>query len=223
MNKKYCIMDMDGTLIDSMSYWNQLGYEFLRSKGISGDITKYLNNIKAMTLEQSAFYFKECFNLKESVIELHEQMNNLIANHYIYDIPLKKGSNEYLLLLKEYGVNLCIATATDKYLINCCLERLKIRGKFDFIISCEEVGEGKSSPAVFNKCAEIYDVPSTEIAVFDDAFFAIRTANEAGYYTVGIYDEYSSVWEDIKVCANEYFSNWKDAYISFRNGIKSEE
>ena len=34
MNKKYAIFDMDGTLIDSMGYWNNLLQEFLLSQGI---------------------------------------------------------------------------------------------------------------------------------------------------------------------------------------------
>ena len=32
-DKKYCIMDMDGTLIDSMPYWNTLSPDYLVERG----------------------------------------------------------------------------------------------------------------------------------------------------------------------------------------------
>ena len=31
MDKKYAIVDMDGTLVDSMGFWKQLGVEYLTS------------------------------------------------------------------------------------------------------------------------------------------------------------------------------------------------
>ena len=39
MDKQYCIMDMDGTLVDSMRYWDRLSPEYLLSRGIDEDTT----------------------------------------------------------------------------------------------------------------------------------------------------------------------------------------
>ena len=35
MDKKFAIFDMDGTLVDSMSFWKTLGVEYLKSRGVS--------------------------------------------------------------------------------------------------------------------------------------------------------------------------------------------
>ena len=32
--KRYCVFDMDGTLLDSMGYWRGLAVDYLRSRGI---------------------------------------------------------------------------------------------------------------------------------------------------------------------------------------------
>ena len=37
MDKRFCIFDMDGTLVDSMHYWKGLGRDYLESLGIHPD------------------------------------------------------------------------------------------------------------------------------------------------------------------------------------------
>ena len=61
--KPYAIFDMDGTLIDSMPYWEKLGWEFLNKQGITGDLTDTLAEIETMTLSESADLFVRRFHL----------------------------------------------------------------------------------------------------------------------------------------------------------------
>ena len=56
MNKKFAVFDMDGTLVDSMGYWNRLSVEFLRRKGVSSVPADVLEAIKPMTMSESAAY-----------------------------------------------------------------------------------------------------------------------------------------------------------------------
>lgn len=35
MEKQFAIFDMDGTLVDSMGYWDRLAVEFLESRGVA--------------------------------------------------------------------------------------------------------------------------------------------------------------------------------------------
>ena len=35
MDKRYAIFDMDGTLADSMGYWDGLAEEYLHSRGVA--------------------------------------------------------------------------------------------------------------------------------------------------------------------------------------------
>ena len=50
------IFDLDGTLIDSMSVWDNIGYDFLLSKGINppDDLN---DRLKTMSFEEAAEYF----------------------------------------------------------------------------------------------------------------------------------------------------------------------
>ena len=49
-------------------------------------------------------------------------------------------------------------------------------------------------------------------AVFEDALFAVRTAKEAGFYTVGIYDPSGAAhWAQVQLLADETVTDWADA------------
>ena len=51
--KKYCIMDMDGTLIDSMPYWNTLSPDYLVSRGITKSTEGLVERLRTMTMPEA--------------------------------------------------------------------------------------------------------------------------------------------------------------------------
>ncbi|MDO5585332.1 MAG: hypothetical protein Q4F94_07875 [Dialister sp.] len=63
MDKKFAIFDMDGTLIDSMVYWQRLASEYLFSRGVTpAQIPADLpERIKTVTVTGAAALFIELF------------------------------------------------------------------------------------------------------------------------------------------------------------------
>ena len=145
MNKKFAVFDMDGTLVDSMGYWNRLSVEFLRRKGVSSVPADVLEAIKPMTMSESAALFVQVFSLEDTPERIEEEMNHMMDEHYHRDIPLKEGIREYLEDLHQKGVAMCVASATAEPLMEACLSRLGVRSYFEFLLSCETVGAGKPS------------------------------------------------------------------------------
>lgn len=54
MNKKFAIFDMDGTLINSMDYWCNLGREYLYKYGITENIEDILEEVGTKTMSQGS-------------------------------------------------------------------------------------------------------------------------------------------------------------------------
>ena len=209
MDKKYAIFDMDGTLIDSMVFWKNLATEYLTSKGILQFPADILEQIKPMTMSESAALFRREFGLTGDV---EAQMNEMMEDHYRNDIPLKPGVREYLENLHRQGVRMCVASATAEHLMESCLTRLGVREHFEFLLSCETVGAGKRSPLVYHDAARRLGAAPREIAVYEDALYAVQTAKAAGFLVVGVYDDSAACnWQAIEQESDEVVLNWEEA------------
>lgn len=209
MDKKYAIFDMDGTLIDSMRYWKDLGRAYLTAKGVTVDLTALMERIKPMTMTESAALFRELFDLPGTPQAIADEMNAMMERYYREDIPLKAGVREYLEALQARGVRMCVASATDSALMEACLTRLDAAQYFEFLLSCEAVGAGKSRPDVYFEAARRLGAVPAETAVYEDALYAAQTAKRAGFYVVGVYDDAGAAhWDDLAALADETVRDW---------------
>ena len=208
MDKRFAIFDMDGTLIDSMFFWKNLAAEYLSSKGVTRIREDILERIKPMTMSESAALFQREFGLTG---DPEVEMNAMMDAHYRNDIPLKPGVRNYLQTLRSRGVRMCVASATAEPLMEACLTRLGVRDCFEFLLSCETVGAGKRSPLVYHESAGRLHAAPAEIAVYEDALYAIQTAKDAGFYVVGVYDDSAAKnWQIIEMIADEIILNWEE-------------
>jgi HAD superfamily hydrolase (TIGR01509 family) len=182
------IFDLDGTLLDSMPVWTNLGRDYLISLGITPpeDIARIL---KPMSLEESAVYFRAEFNIRRSVAEMTDDFAALIEKQYGELVPLKPHVRELLERLHGAGIRCCIVTATARRLAEAALSRLGALRFFDLLLTCTEVGCGKDRPDIFIKALEQLGMVRDEVIVFEDALHAISTAKAAGFTVAGVYDE----------------------------------
>ncbi len=218
MNKKYAIFDMDGTLVDSMAFWDRLAEEYLHYKGVKEVPAYVLERLAPMTLEESAELFRITFGLPGTAESLMTEMSELMDGHYRIDVPLKPGAKEYLQSLSERGVKMCVASATPEDLMKECLERVGVLDLFSFVLSCDSVGTGKDRPDVFHEASRILGASCPgDVAVYEDAVYAVRTAKNAGYYLVAIYDKSSEAhWQEIERLADESYKSWEDILPEFK-------
>ena len=209
MDKKFAIFDMDGTLIDSMGFWKNLATEYLTARGVAEIPGEILERIRPMTMSESAALFQREFGLTG---DPEAEMNAMMDAHYRNDIPLKPGVREYLENLHRQGVRMCVASATAEHLMESCLTRLGVRQYFEFLLSCETVGAGKRSPLVYQEAARRLGAVPGQIAVYEDALYAVQTAKAAGFHVVGVYDDSAAdSWQAIEQESDEVILNWEEA------------
>ena len=203
------IFDVDGTLLDSMGYWEHLGDEYLLSRQLQPP-ENLANLLASMTLLEAAEYFRERYGLQEEAEEMIRDFDRLMAVHYQQDIPEKEGVRQVLEELKERGIPMYIATATQRPLVEAALVRTGLNGYFQGMITCQEAGKSKRDPLIYQIAREKLGTDKEKTAVFEDAVFAARTAKKEGFFLVGIYDVWEPEQELLKKTADIYLKTWSE-------------
>jgi HAD superfamily hydrolase (TIGR01509 family) len=203
MRIRGAIFDVDGTLLDSMFIWDTIGEAYLRSIGYQPK--ENLNEtFKNMSLHQAARYYQTEYGVTLSIDEIMDGVNAMLERYYRFEVPLKPGVAELLERLRQSGVKLCIATATDRHLVEAALDRCGVLSCFGEIFTCNEVGHGKDEPDIFEAALRFLGTEKSETVVFEDSLYAIRTAKETGFPVAAVYDSHEKEQDKVRLLADIY-------------------
>lgn len=173
---KLLITDFDGTLVDTFMA-NFKAYEkALFHFGISIDEITY----------------RQCFGLR-----FKDFMNRIGLNNELTMKEIKELKSKYYpLFFDELKVNASLldfiktfryagyktaiaSTASRENLMNV-LSYIKAGDIFDYILSGEEVREGKPNPEVYLKILEYFNIKADCALVFEDSETGVEAAQKAG-------------------------------------------
>lgn len=212
-NIEGAIFDMDGTLINSLTFWDyfwgNIGNECLGNPNFRPD-KKTDKEARTMCLCDAMKMFAERYDLGKSGDELGVIAENMCRRFYLEEVDLKSGAAELLEFLYARGVKMCVASATSMPLLKLVVDKHGLGKYFDRIFSCAELGKGKESADVFLAAHESLGTPKENTWVFEDSAVAIETAHRAGFPTVGIYDAHSFPLDSVMDSVTEYVANGKD-------------
>lgn len=224
MNLKYkgVIFDLDGTLVDSMWMWHEIDIEYLGRFGIELP-DKLQSEIEGMSFYETAVYFKDRFQIKDSLDKIMADWNQMAWDKYTYEVPLKSGVKEFLLFLKNNGVKTGIATSNSRELTEQILKVHNIEEFLDVIVTGSEVTNGKPAPDIYLEAARKLGVESKDCVAFEDIIPGIQAAKNAGMLVYCVDDAYSKEqWDDkVKLSDlaiydyNEVLSNEKWFFTDF--------
>ncbi len=209
MNIKSAIFDMDGTLVDSLMFWDVF-WDILSKKYLNGKkFTPTPEDEKfarTSPFDKSMNLFHEHYGIGDSGENLLQTMVESLGNFYAEEVKLKDGVKEFLEYLKENNVKMCIASATSPDLIKVALKHCGIDKYFSKLFSCGELGIGKDRPDIYLLAKDFLGTEISNTYVFEDSLVAIETAVKIGMPTVGIYDKFNLGQERIKKIATEYIA-----------------
>ena len=184
------IFDMDGTIIDSMWMWKDIDITYLKIHGIKmpDDLQK---SIEGLSFTETAVYFKERFNLSDTIEKIKNDWNKMAWSKYETEVPLKEGVLDLLIHLKQKNIKMGIATSNYRKLTDLVLDKLKIREYFDSVRTADEVSNGKPSPDIYLLVAKDLNVEPSRCLAFEDVVHGIMAGLKANMKVCGVYDEHS--------------------------------
>lgn len=206
----YAIFDMDGTLLDSTGMWDVVAERVLARWG-KRLTPQDRDETISMTIEGTAQYYVDRCHLPLTVQEVADCIRAEARRAYTSEAVLKPGVIPVLDALRDKGVRLCVASGTDKPLVDAALAHAGILDRFEFTLSCQ-TPRGKESPEVYQRALEAFGGPDpARVMVFEDSPAALATAKKLGLYTVAVWDTYTAdAWPALRQTADSLCERWPD-------------
>ena len=180
---KYFIVDYDGTLLNSLSMWDDIASRYVKSKGIEPE--KDLDKIvKTQTNDETAVYLSKRYFNDIDPKELILDINSFIEREYL-NIKINKGAFEFLNSIKEKG-KVILFTATSKSLIEKSLKLNGIYDIFDSLYTSTDFNYSKTDGEGFLKLIENEGIKKEDAIIVEDATHAICGAKRAGLKVLSI-------------------------------------
>lgn len=183
--EKFVIFDMDGVLVDSEPIHMEL--EKLLFKQLNIDVSTTLHHsFVGMAPKRVWEKLIQEFNLTHTVEELFQLEKEVkhaeLQARQIQCIP---AVDTLLATLKENGYRLSVASSSPHLIIDLVLEKLDFRHYFDYVVSSEDVRDGKPSPDIFLEVAQRYQVAPSQFIVIEDSSNGVKAAKAAGMKCIG--------------------------------------
>lgn len=218
---KAIIWDMDGTLIDSESYWTSMPRVWLKKHGIELTDEEWENapfravgfrNMLRNIYEQQIVSDPE--PMAEAVAWCKDYMYGTIYRGDKY-VHFKPNAPDTLAAAAKLNIPMCLITATIIPVVDYTLDRLHIGQYFCFRQSTAE-GINKTDPHIFEMAAERMGVKPEECLVVEDSLYAMKSGREAGCMVWAIEDpKHKRDLQEIHQTAHRYFNNHAEMTQAF--------
>ena len=202
--KNYCVFDLDGTLLDSMTTWPQAMIKIMDDAGLDypDDV---VNIMTPIGFNGCADYFISLGHPEKDPEVLIDIMYDYLVEDYANNVLIKPYVKEMLEKLRRDGKKVYALTASPHRTVDPCLAHNGIAHLFENVWSTDDLELKKSNPKIYEDVAKRIGVRPDEIEFYDDNNVALRTAKSVGFRVVGVYDPATVQYrEEIESFADGY-------------------
>jgi len=172
--------DLDGLLIDTEPIFAEAARRLVVRRGKTFD-PEVLNHMMGTPARQAVPVLRDRHGLTESVddliVEGRELFLEVLGAHPVRLLP---GAIELLDRLRAKRVPLALATSSTARYVAQVAAPLGILPRFAFVLTADDVKQGKPFPEMYEKAAAILGHEPAAMVVFEDSPNGLRAAKAAG-------------------------------------------
>jgi beta-phosphoglucomutase family hydrolase len=203
------LFDLDGTMIDNMSYHHEVWYDII-ANDFGADLTR--EEVKLHLYGKSQEVLVRIFGpqrfsseeLDTICFEKERKYQQLYKPH----LELIAGLSEFLKLADSEKIQLGIGTAAMPFNVDFVLDTLNLRHYFPAIVTADDVTKSKPDPETYLKAAHLLNVQPENCIVFEDAPKGVEAARRAGMNAIVLTtmhpEEDFAAYDNILACVKDY-------------------
>lgn len=182
------IFDCDGTLMDTIDAWHEAENKLMAEAGIS--LTKEeRDELNSLTLDEAGNWFYEKFDVLESPEQVRQLIFDHMLDYYRTQAELNPGVQQFVDELEAAQVPMAILSSSPQDFLQAGLDRVGMTHTFDAVVSVDDLGTTKRDVATYHALCEQLGSDPALTWFFDDSWYALKTAQEAGLRVVGVFSK----------------------------------
>src|SRR3954470_6420939 len=182
---KAVVFDLDGLMFNTEELYQDVGAQMLRRRG-KQFTPELLDAIMGRPADIALQMMIDAHGLESSVGELAAETDEIFATLLDERLAPMPGLMELLEALECAGIPKSIATSSGLDFVADVLGRFELAPRFEFILTCENVGRGKPDPEIYLLAADRFGLLPAEVAVLEDSQNGCRSAVAAGTIPVAV-------------------------------------
>lgn len=183
---KAIIFDMDGLLVDSEPYWDKARHDMAAEAGQNWTEDDH-QAVMGVSTEEWTTYMIQRLKLTLSPPDVEQRIISRMVDLYQDSVPYKPGAVEAVQLAAAH-YPIAVASGSPPVLIEAVTNAAELRGKFQAVLSADEVGPGKPDPAVYLAAARHLSVEPTACLCIEDSGNGILSGKRAGMTVIAVPD-----------------------------------
>jgi beta-phosphoglucomutase len=178
------IFDMDGVLFDSHPIHRLAWRELLREAGKEVSEAELDFVLEGTTRDEILRHFLG--PLSPEQIAHYATRKDTIFREEEDRVQTVAGIEEFLDLVEAAAIPMAVASSGSRLRVERMLDKHGLSGRFAAVLTSEDVGVGKESPAIFLRAAEELHVSPCDVVVLEDAICGVEAVKKVGMKCIGI-------------------------------------
>lgn len=181
------IWDMDGVLIDSEKYWEDIEREFAVRHGLPWS-KKYHDEIMAVPEHELISLLQRKYKLKGAAEALLKERHEIATPIYTEKTQLMPGARELLVRLYDEGMPQAILTSSPWGWVGPALDRFALHRFFPEVVAADDLKghPGKPAPDPYLLMLEELGLGASACVAVEDSLNGIKSAVSAGVACIAL-------------------------------------
>lgn len=179
------VFDLDGLMFNTEDLYQHVGTEILRRRGKVFD-GKLLDAMMGRQQRVALGIMIEWHGLTDTVEALAAENDEIFVTILDKRLAQMPGLADLLTALEAADIPKAIATSSGRRFATNVLSRFMLEPRFEFLLTGEDVVDGKPNPEIYLTAARRLGVEPREMMVLEDSQNGCRAAVAAGAYAVAV-------------------------------------
>lgn len=189
------LVDLDGTLADSVGHLKRVFFDFLSAYGIQGTEKEFVS-LTGASLHAIIHELKQRYSLSPTHEALYNQYAQQVISNYATQVKTMPGALETLRLAKQKKIKLALVSSASIEMSRQFLASNDLNDLFDALVCAQREEPGKPHPALYLRALQMLNVSPREAVAVEDSINGVKSALAASCEVFWLTSEELPVFEE---------------------------